>query len=63
MNIQRRRAFCLPLVLVPGFASAAARPMLIGSYDQAQMKAMKGLTFPRVLVCGADGKSLSTVRR
>jgi thiol-disulfide isomerase/thioredoxin len=30
--------------------------MLIGAYDLPQMKAMKSLTFPRVLVYGANGK-------
>jgi hypothetical protein len=55
MKIQRRQALALPLVLLPGIA-AAARPMLIGAYDIQQMKALRGLSFPRVLVYGADSK-------
>jgi hypothetical protein len=55
MKLLRRHTLALPLVLLPGLASAAARPMLIGAYDLPQMKAMKGLTFPRVLVYGSGG--------
>ena len=56
MNTLRRHTLALPLMLLPGMTSAAARPMLVGAYDVPQMKAMKGLTFPRVLVYGYDGK-------
>ena len=54
--IQRRHTLYLPLVLLPGVAAAAAKPMIIGAYGVPQMKAMKGLTFPRVLVYGSNGK-------
>jgi hypothetical protein len=55
MNIQRRHALAIPLALLPGLA-AATRPMLVGAYDLAQMKAMKGLTFPRIMLYGSNGK-------
>lgn len=54
-SISRRHTLCLPLAVWPGFA-AAARPMIVGAYDLAQMKAMKGLTFPRVMLYGSDSK-------
>ncbi len=56
MKIDRRRALAMPLVLMPGLAAASARPTIVGAYDLPQMKAMKGLSFPRVLLYGATGK-------
>ena len=56
MKLQRRHALALSLTLIPGLAFSAGKPLLVGTYDVAQMKAMKGLTFPRVLVYGSEGK-------
>ena len=56
MNTPRRRTLALPLALLPGMTAASARPMLVGTYDLQQMKGMKGLTFPRVLVYNSAGK-------
>lgn len=56
MRIHRRHTLALPLALLPGMSAAAAKPMLVGAYDVPQMKAMKGLTFPRVLVYDSAGK-------
>ncbi len=56
MKLPRRHTLALPFVLMPRFVTAAAKPMILGAYDLPQMKSMKGLTFPRVLVYGSDGK-------
>jgi hypothetical protein len=60
MNIPRRYALALPALFLPSLATAT-RPMLVGAYDLPQMKAMKGLTFPRVMVYGSNGKLIERV--
>lgn len=56
MNIGRRTLLSTPLLLVGLDAFAAARNVITGSYELAQMKAMKGLTFPRVHLYDGAGK-------
>ena len=56
LMLRRRSTLALPLSLLPAIGVQAALPMVTGSYDVAQMKAMKGLTFPRVLLYRSDGK-------
>jgi len=55
MNFNRRKAFVTSLILTSGLAAATTPSILVGAYDVAQMKAMKGLTFPRVLLYGMAG--------
>jgi hypothetical protein len=51
--IDRRTFLALPLLMLSARSRSAGRPMIVGSYDAARMKAMKSLTFPRVLLYDA----------
>lgn len=50
MNIQRRLLLLLPLVFASTQvrARSKASSLIVGSYDLPRMKAIKGLTFPRI---------------
>ena len=48
--LKRRMALLMPLALGCGLSHGATRNMRIGTYALSTMKAMKGLTFPRVLL-------------
>lgn len=56
MTIKRRSALFLPLMMASWTVNAASRNVITGSYELAQMKAMKGLTFPRVHLYDGAGK-------
>jgi hypothetical protein len=52
----RRDLFLLPLLLT-SVADAAEKPnVTIGTYDLERMQAIKGLTFPRVMLYSRTGK-------
>ena len=52
MNLHRRLLLLLPLALAGSRLSAKPKPaaLIVGSYDLPRMKAIKGLTFPRILL-------------
>jgi hypothetical protein len=56
MRISRRHALALPLFFTPVLARSATPPMIVGSYEPARMRSIKGLTFPRLHLYSGSGK-------
>jgi hypothetical protein len=56
MSLNRRAFFCTPLILATWQVNAAKANEIVGAYDIDRMKAIKGLTFPRVHLYDAKGK-------
>jgi thiol-disulfide isomerase/thioredoxin len=55
MSLNRRIFLCTPLLFGNFPAVAQRSSVVVGSHDVDQMKSMKGLTFPRVLLYNSEG--------
>ena len=56
MNFRRPSVLFLLLLACSMLGNAAARPMIVGSYDTARLNSITGLTFPRVHLYDRAGK-------